>query len=64
MKKDEVKVRCVMSHEIPLGGGKFRRYTAGEIYTLKEGELDPLFFAPVALPPDNKKTKEHKEVTG
>ncbi|MBA7559893.1 hypothetical protein ES708_01511 [subsurface metagenome] len=43
----DIRVRCVIGHEIPLGSGHFIRYEAGEICMFPEGDYDTKFFTPV-----------------
>ena len=54
----KIKATCLVSHELPLGAGKFKVYTVDKVYTISEGGYDPLLFAKLVAEP--KKNKEVK----
>lgn len=41
-----MRVKCIMSHILPLGEGRFRAFTAGQEYDVDE-DYEALFFEPV-----------------
>lgn len=56
IRNTDIRVRCTISHQLPLGDGRFEDYIVGRIYTLPN--YDPAFFAPVI----DKHTKNEMEV--